>query len=507
MSEKEKLYSKLFILTAIFSITTPIFLILSFSFELSEAFLSLFSNSNSILWVGGTILLLALFSLLCAYMIYNKQKNNITIRSKLMALIFLPILIIGSGVGTVYFIGNLAPEDRGPYLSWRDDPKTTMTISFERRIKGDYTLEYGYEGQMFEKEIDFERSDMRQEDGYYHYSVELKGLKPDKRYYYRIPEFMETVGNFKTAPNSTTADFKFLLYGDSREMNGIIANQHLSLVSQMLDSHDLLDFSFVINTGDLAGEHNDVKQWNLHFQAIKDLAKNVPYFVASGNHEWNDGDNWNYEAQPALEIQDFPEKNIVDANIYSLDEISYSFGFSNSFFIFLGYPHVGYEFDGEEKYLDWLEDQLAIGNESYDFTFVSLHRPPFDDREGEDSDDNPDIIERECPLFHNYSVEAVFCGHNHVLAHQKISWDKDPNERTVHYLISGGGGAPLREPQYGEWDDDYDMGFSGKTIFCKRAYNYYTIEVNAEKGEATFTGYELGGAELESFTIEAYNKI
>ncbi|MHA1148116.1 MAG: purple acid phosphatase family protein [Promethearchaeota archaeon] len=506
MKDKENIFEKIFILTAVFSITTPIILILCYQYEISNAFFNLFSDVESILWVLGMILGCILFGLLGAYMIFNKLKNNITSRSKILAVIFLPILIIGSGIGAIYFIGTITPEDRGPYLSWMDDPKTTMTISFERKISDDYEVKYGKSENNLNLGEQFDKVDVRVNDGYFHYSVELTNLDPDTRYYYNIPGFIEEINSFKTAPDNNDTDFKFFLYGDSREENTIFDNQHIRLITQMLETHDIKDISFVINTGDLSGEYNHIKQWNIHFNTIKPLSKSIPYMVASGNHEWNPYDFLELKDQPALDIQDFPVDDNPDADVYSLDEVSYSFGFSNSFFIFLGYPHVGYEFDEEDEYLEWLEDQLAIGNESYDFTFVSLHRPPFDDREGEDEDDNKDVIKRECPLFHKYGVEAVFCGHNHVLAHQKIKWEDDPNERTVHYIISGGGGAPLRNPEYGKWDNDYDMGFYGKTVFAKGVNHYHLVEIDAEKGEAKFTAYELGGEMLEEFTINAYNK-
>jgi len=500
--DKEKIYGILFILTSIFGIVTPIILFLILGGDITNAFLELGIDDDAIYWIAGSILVLTLFGLLTAYMIYNKVKNNITIRSKALALIFLPLLIFGTGFGIYFLIGTYVPEDRGPYLSWMDDPTTTMTVSFERKIAGDYVLFYGDSEPTMTNQIPVTRLAMRTEDNYYHYIVNITGLSANTKYYYKIPNFAENAIPFRTAPSSPSANFKFLLYGDSREDNNLFDNQHGALIDQVRNQIDVSELAFAINTGDLAREHDRPDLWNFHFNDIKELAKSVPYMVASGNHEWNDDDKWNLEDQPALEIQDFPIGDNPGANVYSLDEVSFSFGYANAFFIFLGYPHIG---SNNTEYMNWLEQQLAIGNNSFDFTFVSLHRPPFDDREGDDHDDNVDIIKNECPLFHNYSVEAVFCGHNHVCAHQNITWNKDPYGRTITYIISGGGGAPLRNPQYGTWDNTYDQGFKGKTVFCKGWYHYYIIEVNGAESTATFTAYELGGAILETFTLHAFN--
>jgi hypothetical protein len=500
--ERDKKYGIIFILTAIFAIACPVAVFYIFSGDIINAFFELWSDDDAIYWVIGTIVLIPLFGLLATYMVYNKVKKNVTTRSKRLALIFLPLLVFGTGFGLYYIIGSIVPEDRGPYLSWMNDPTTTMTVSFERKTSGDYTLFYGSSQSTMTTEIPFTRLAMRTEDGYYHYIVNITGLNPNTRYYYNIPDFATGPIPFKTAPNSQTASYKFLLYGDSREDNKLFDNQHGALINQLRAKIDITELAFAINTGDIAREHDRPGLWNIHFDDMRELAKSVPFFVASGNHEWNTGDNWDFNDQPALKIQDFPIGNNPSANVYTLDEVSYSFGYANAFFIFLGYPHAG---SNNTEYMNWLEQQLAIGNSSYDFTFVSLHRPPFDDRQGTDSDDNLKIIKNECPLFHNYSVEAVFSGHNHLISHMNISWASDPNGRDITYIISGGGGASLREPELGPWNNKYGYGFSGDVIYAKSAYNYYIVEVNGAAKTATFTAYELGGDVLESFTIGAFN--
>lgn len=502
MSERNKKYAIVFVLTAIFTITTPIALLLIFGSDVSNAFLTFLTDDDSVYWVVGTIALLALLGLLCSYMIFNLIKDNITTYSKIWALIMLPLLATGSTIGFTFHATSIAPEVRGPYLSWMSDPTTTMTVTFEIKGVGDYEVNYGTSQGSMESKISFTRTGPRAYDGYYHYTASITGLSPGTKYYYKIPGFSDLPISFKTAPNNQTAKFKFLLYGDSRVDNILFGNAHTPLINQLLASAHGSDLAFAINTGDTAREHHDANLWNIHFTAIRNLAKSIPYFVASGNHEWNENEPNNLAAQPALDIQDFPMVNDVGANVYSLDEVSFSFAFANSFFIFLGYPHAGHE---SAEYSSWLDQQLAIGKSNYDFTFVSLHRPPFDDRT-DGSDDNSDIIKYEGPKFHSGGVDAVFAGHNHVLAHQNITWDGDPTNRNVTYVIAGGGGASLRVPQYGTWDNTYDAGFRGKTVYCKGTFHYYVVEVDGAAGTATFTAYELGGAVLEAFTIQTYDK-
>jgi hypothetical protein len=108
-------------------------------------------------------------------------------------------------------------------------------------------------------------------------------------------------------------------------------------------------------------------------------------------------------------------------------------------------------------------------------------------------------------MFHYGGVDAVFNGHNHLLAHQNITWEDDPvTGRNVTYLISGAAGASLREPEYGNWANEYGMGFHGKTVYAEKIYHYYLVEVDGVLGTATFTAYSLNGDIIEQFTIHKY---
>ncbi len=184
-----------------------------------------------------------------------------------------------------------------------------------------------------------------------------------------------------------------------------------------------------------------------------------------------------------------------------MNETSFAFGYGAAYFIFLGYPHAG---SNDTAVISWLENQIAIGNSSYRFTFVSFHRPPFDRREG-GYNDAIDVIQNQCWLFHLGGVDAVLNGHNHVLAHQNITWTADPSGRNVTYLISGAGGASLRTPLYGTWNSATSFGYSGQTIYAQRINHFFAIEVDGGAGTATFRCYDLeGNLVYAPFTLAAF---
>ena len=279
-------------------------------------------------------------------------------------------------------------------------------------------------------------------------------------------------------------------------------------MQQFIEEQNEEDYAFGINVGDISQDHDDVNSWNLHFLAIKDVANRMPYLVSSGNHEWNGGEPW-WGYQPALDIQDFPISDDPANDVYSRNETSFSYGYGDLFMIFLGAGDVG---SRDPDYLDWLETQLKIGNgtigSGYKFIFIIDHYPPYDRREDGYHDD-VDMIETEMPMYFYSGVDAVISGHNHVLAIQNITWNGDPaypNSRNITCLITGAGGASPRTPLYGLWENNYSMGFYGKTTFCERNFHYYSVEVDPTAGTATFKCYKLGVGYYApaSFVIHAF---
>ncbi|MHA1339444.1 MAG: purple acid phosphatase family protein [Promethearchaeota archaeon] len=510
MNEEKPKFNKflvVFAITAVAAISTPSLLMIVFKDDVGFSFQNP-SAEDSVYWISGTIVVWAIFGLIAAYNIFNFLKKNITTKSKIQALILMPLLVFTTIGGVFYIKMETIPEVRGPYLSWMADPTTTMTVSFELKEERNFQIEYKkVTDTNWTPKIDITRLPKRDYDGFYHYIVNLTGLEPNTRYNYRIGGVTSEVLDFRTAPLEKNASFKFILYGDSREYSKTIDNQHIPLVQQILSEQNLEDILFIANTGDTASSHDDIDSWNLHFYAIKDLASHVPYFVASGNHEWDTSQPW-YDTlhQPAIDIQDFPIGNDVAHDVYSLNETSYAFGLGSTYFIFLGYPHAG---SNKTEYLNWVEQQLKIANgtigSGYNFTFIFNHRPPFDRRETSYNDAS-DIIKTELPMEYYSGVDAFISGHNHVLAIQNITWSGDlayPNSRNMTFLITGGGGASLRVPKYGLWENNYSMGFYGRTIYCKKTYHYYVVEVNPLQGIARFNCYELESGYLPegSFTI------
>ncbi len=409
------------------------------------------------------------------------------------------LLLLLSSAGCVEEL----PTTRGPYLSWSRSPTTTMTITWERLESQSHQLHWGVDPTALSETVSLSPPRTCRDDRYYHYSVTLEGLQPGTRYYYRIPGVQEDPVSFRTAPGDPDTRFTFIIYGDSREKTKGPTNQHDQLIAHINDRFAPGELAFAVNTGDLARKHSSVRGWDLHFDAIATLSRHTPYMPVSGNHDWNT-DTTDELNQPMNLIHELPAGDLPEEGIGGLRETSWAFGYGAAYIIGLGMPHAGQV--GNTEVNRWFEQQLAIGAADYRFTFVLFHTPPFD-RRGGGYNDSTSVLAHQAQLIHGYGTDAVFNGHNHVLAHQVIRWDPtacDPDVRPVSYIISGGGGAELRSAVEGSWNDSYGYGFYGQTLNAQSVNHYYTVEVDGSAGTTTIIPYDMSGVELyPPFVIQA----
>ena len=88
-------------------------------------------------------------------------------------------------------------------------------------------------------------------------------------------------------------------------------------------------------------------------------------------------------------------------------------------------------------------------------------------------------VRKIVPLFHKHNVDLVVTSHDHYYEHNEYT----ENHKTIPYLITGGGGAPLIEKEKTKNE------FSKKII---KAYHFIKAEVSREK-----TGSKKWKLELE----------
>ncbi len=237
------------------------------------------------------------------------------------------------------------------------------------------------------------------------HQVMLTGLQANTTYHYRV-----RAGEDYTADHTFTtlgADrFTFVVYGDTREQAPMFTQleRHKLVADRIAEEEDV---SFVIHTGDLVCDGDDLEEWGRFFEAGRRMLDGIPIFPVAGNHE-------NYSPN-YYEIFGVPQW--------------YSFDSANAHFSMLD-SNDGADLDVEAA---WLANDLSG---DADWKLAVCHHPLYtSDRNHWGGD--PDLRDHWEQVFMENGVNAVFSAHMH--AYERY-W-----ENGIHYVVLGIGGAPSYE--------------------------------------------------------------
>lgn len=230
-------------------------------------------------------------------------------------------------------------------------------------------------------------------------------LSPNTAYYYDAVGLANGKGHFKTAPVGP-ASFTFLVYGDTRTRHDV----HRKVMEAI---EKVPDPDFVLQTGDLVENGTNEALWPIFFDIEKNLLRRTVYIPSLGNHERNCK---------------------LFYRFFDLKQPYHSFDWGAAHFIVMN-SDLGNEEDKEAFWAEqtaWIEKDLSAHQDA-DFRFISCHHPPFtaySKRQGQNKE-----MRALVPMFEKYKVTALFAGHDHNYQHHL--------NNGVHYIITGGGGAPL----------------------------------------------------------------
>lgn len=319
--------------------------------------------------------------------------------------------------------------------TWTEDPRTTVTLAWERDEEGLAEVTYG------ETEAPSARTLAQTEPGRRHVFT-LRDLKPGTHYDYVVSstDGYEANGRFWTAPADPNQPFSFVLHND---LQGGIAIEAAKAVSAgvMAANPD-----FVLSTGDLADSRyaadyaGVIRSWNLFFECLeKELAAFV-FQPVSGNHDEpeNPDSFWH-------RLFELPDTHDYVLNVGPIR------------FILLDSTE-----NETASRAAWLarELQKAAFDPKIAWTIPAFHRPPFS--EGERGGDES-LRQWWAPLFTKYEADLVLSGHAH--GYQRIN----PIEG-VPYLVSGGGGG---------WLYQVDPGHPS-VAFATSVYHIVRFEVDGK---------------------------
>ncbi len=227
-------------------------------------------------------------------------------------------------------------------------------------------------------------------------------------------------------PPSNPDNFYFVVSGDNRSVMRDVpmpptAPEIFKEIALIHPSITLWTGDSIYGFGDTPGEAT--REYNLFLNAA--AKSNTPIYNAPGNHEVPDN--------PVM--QAIYEKKM--GRIYG----SFDCGKSHFIVVDTEEPHVKGGISPAQ--MTWLKSDLEA-NKGAAHIFAFMHHPiyPVVESEGIHSMKTRHALE---DLFEQYHVEYVFSGHEH-LYHESI-------HNGTHYIISGGGGAPLdAAPQDGGFE-------------------------------------------------------
>ena len=286
------------------------------------------------------------------------------------------------------------------------------------------------------------------------------GLKSGTSYEYSIPGHEDVKATFKTAPTAAQP-FEFIVYGDTRTRHDV----HRKVVAAILANSKP---DFVLQTGDLVADGSDPALWPIFFDIEGTLLRRTAFYPMLGNHERNSSNYYEY-----LQSAPYYSFNWGSAHFTILDSDIANFANTES----------GRQAFWKQE-TDWLEQDLAK-NQNAEFRFVAAHHGPItavSDRQGA----NPHMTAL-MPMFERYHVTAAFFGHDHTYQHYL--------RNGIHYVISGGGGAPLY---------DVDKPPQGITVKVASIENFVRIRINGKL--AQMDAFVPDGTKLDAAQFEGGSK-
>jgi hypothetical protein len=316
----------------------------------------------------------------------------------------------------IMLLVGFGPFDSKPYLTPTASPTSSICVNWNTVLPDSSIVAYGLTAGL--------EDTIRSEDTTHYHHVTLSGMIPGARYFYQVLPGGQ-LNSFYTCPLAADSFF-FLTIGDTRTDS--IAHQ--SVIDRMAQHQA----EFFTHSGDLVEIGDNEYEWRTFFNTEDTLLQSMLFLPAVGNHE---SPYWQYDTLFLLpDSEDYYSVNYLNAHVVSLNT----------------------EIDLYGDQYAWLENDLAYAstNPAVDWIFVNLHRPPYSSGA---HGSQLDVQAAWCPFFETYGVDIVFCGHDH-------DYERTYPINGVVYIVTGGGGAPLR-----------GVGMNTWTAYSESTYQFCLVKI------------------------------
>ena len=368
------------------------------------------------------------------------------------------------------------------YLTWLQDPSTTMTVQW-------HTEHEGAESRIEYKEVggeDWEAVTGAEEpapvptvEERLVHTVEITGLEPGAKYRFRWDEDSETY-KFRTMPAELDRPIRVAIGGD-------LAHREEPTFPKMNEAVSRFDVDFVVFGGDLAyadGDPRHIERWFRWFDDYKNTlvapdGRLLPHLPGIGNHE-------------IFELR----RHERDGVEHLADEWGLEDGYPTFYFTFFAFPgKPGYDVLDFGDYMsiilldtnhyvdiageqtEWLESVLAERGH-VPHVFPVYHVPGYPSVRDFEAATNREVREHWVPLFEENGVYAAFEHHDHAYKRTYPLLNNEIHPEGIVYLGDGSWGRAGREPGSREGAQDW---FLAK---AKEGYSAYIVTLYPDQFHA-----------------------
>ena len=374
-----------------------------------------------------------------------------------------------------------APPNSGLHLTFGTDPSREMTVSWSTAASvSNPRVRYGTPEGGFGQEVRAETAtyiDGESKIESYIHHARLTGLSPNSTYLYAAlaDGVVPDAGTFETAPVGRVP-FTFTSFGDQcvptsswASASGTYSAELTTLAApsagDVVDAIEQVRPLFHLINGDLSYANlsvDRVRTWNDFFTNNERSARKRPWMPAPGNHE-------NELGNGTLGFDAFRTRFAVPSNgSADFEGLWYAFTVGSVRVVVVANDDVALQ-DAGDSYVNgysqgqqkaWLEKQLAAARKSkeIDWVVVCMHQVIISSANANGADIG--VRENWGPLFDQYEVDLVVCGHEHdyersyavrgtvsgseTLTPNPVSTEAaniDTSQGTVHMVLGGGGNS------------------------------------------------------------------
>ncbi len=273
-------------------------------------------------------------------------------------------------------------------------------------------------------------------DGWLH-DVAVTGMAPGEQFSIQVLNSGDVASGILPAAGQPLT---FVIFGDNR---GSVQN-HEMVSDAIIMEHPAL----VINTGDMVSRGDDAAKWYQFFQTGRQLMKQAFYYPVFGNHELGGPASYFdsvFHTENHVGDSDFSWATVVgDLGLLSIDKY-----------------HVDWSSPRASK---WLDSQLADLESRSRWILVLVHEPLYTFGRHLPWKKARKHLQ---PLLERHGVAMVVSGHNHSYEHFLVNG--------IHYVVTGGGGAPLYALSTGPADEQ-DL-----LVKSKKFLHYLVLNTSSEQ--------------------------